>query len=85
VGSGALQSVPMKLVDYERQIYAGEFTAPATGRLILSVNDAVFLWGGRPDYFYKHGAGRNQGTARVTVEACHKTLKQPCDFVDVER
>lgn len=85
VGSGALQSVPMKLVDYERQIYVGEFTAPATGRLILSVNDAVFLWGGRPDYFYKHGAGRNQGTARVTVEACHETLEQPCDFVDVER
>jgi hypothetical protein len=84
MGPGALQSVPMKLVDYERQIYVGEFTSPATGRLVLSVNDVVFLWGGRPDYFYKHGAGRNQGTARVSVQACHETLKPPCDFVDIK-
>jgi uncharacterized protein (DUF2235 family) len=76
---GAFQSVPMRLLDYENRTYVGEFIAPADGELILSVNDAVFLWSGRPDLFYKQGAGANRGTALVTLEAC-SAAAHPCDY-----
>jgi|GEM_PF-3681339 len=68
----------MRLVDYDEQVYVGEFTAPADGKVMLSVNDAVFLWAGksRRDFFYKD----NAGTARVTLEPCMKHVDHPCDF-----
>jgi hypothetical protein len=80
LGFGAFQSVAMKLVDYERQTYVGEFTAPAGGSLILSVNDAVFLWGGHPEYFYTAERTRNRGTASVTLEDCSAGLAKPCEY-----
>jgi hypothetical protein len=65
-------AVRMTLADYERNLYVGEFTAPIGGQAKLSVNDAVFLWGGDPAFFYKSAVGRNQGRARVSIEPCNK-------------
>jgi uncharacterized protein (DUF2235 family) len=67
---GALKSVSMRLVDYQNRIYVGEFVAPADGQLVLSVNDAVFLWGGNDRYFYTGQKGQNRGLASVRVEPC---------------
>ena len=64
----AFLAVPMRLVDFNENLYVGEFTAPIDGRLVLSVNDAVFLWGGDPALFYSGKPGRNTGLARVAVE-----------------
>jgi hypothetical protein len=59
----------MKLADFDRQAYVGEFTAPIAGSLVLSVNDAVFLWGD-DTFFYTGESGKNRGRAAVTVELC---------------
>jgi hypothetical protein len=60
----------MRLVDFESQLYVGEFTAPIGGSVVLSVNDAVFLWGGEPKFFYTDERGLNKGLARVRIDAC---------------
>lgn len=49
-------------------LYIAEFVAPADGELTIAVNDAVFLWGGDPAFFYRSEKGRNLGTARIKVE-----------------
>ncbi|HEX7035320.1 MAG TPA: DUF2235 domain-containing protein [Pseudomonadales bacterium] len=74
-----LRGVPMRLVDYGEEIYVGEFTAPADGKVILSVNDAVFLWAGRArrDFFYED----NAGTADVKVDSCMEQLEHPCEYL----
>jgi uncharacterized protein (DUF2235 family) len=64
----AFQAVPMALVDFNERLYVGDFTAPIGGSLHLSVNDAVFLWGGDDAFFYTSERGRNRGQARVSVE-----------------
>lgn len=77
--SGVMTSVPMKLLDLDRRIYSGNFQAPASGKLVFSVNDAVFLWGGDSAYFYRGDAGLNSGTANVSVEDCDGAASVPCD------
>lgn len=60
-------SLPMKRVwsnDDQETVYVGEFTAPASGALLFSVNDAVLLWYGEQDSFY----GDNRGKATITVD-----------------
>lgn len=81
--SGGAFSVPMKLVDLDQAVYAGYFTAPATGKLVLSVNDAVFLWG-RPwgmdtSYFYNQPEGKNYGSAKVWLDDCAMEARVPCE------
>jgi hypothetical protein len=49
-------------------LYVGEFTAPIDGEVDLSVNDAVFLWGSHPAFFYTGKRGQNKGTAGVIIE-----------------
>ena len=49
-------------------LYVAELVAPAEGELTIAVNDAVFLWGGNPEFFYTSEKGRNLGTARIEVE-----------------
>jgi uncharacterized protein (DUF2235 family) len=63
----AVLSAPMTLVDFESNLYAGEFTAPISGGVDLSVNDAVFLWGANERFFYEAEPGRNHGRAEVTI------------------
>jgi hypothetical protein len=60
---GTATSLPMKRAAPDKPEYVGEFTAPATGPLVFSVNDAVLLWGGE-QYFYRN----NQGAATIKVE-----------------
>ncbi len=67
--SNTFLAAPMRLADFQSQIYVGEFTAPMDGSLVLSVNDAVFLWGDETA-FYQGEPGLNRGRARVTVERC---------------
>jgi hypothetical protein len=66
--TSAFLAAPMTLADFSDELYVGEFTPPIGGRVWLSVNDAVFLWGGDPGFFYRGRVGLNQGLARVTVE-----------------
>jgi hypothetical protein len=66
--TSAFLAAPMTLADFNDQLYVGEFTPPIGGRVWLSVNDAVFLWGGDPAFFYRGAVGLNQGLARVTIE-----------------
>jgi hypothetical protein len=61
---GTATSLPMKRTSPDKPEYVGEFTAPASGALLFSVNDAVLLWGMDEDYFYRN----NQGAATVQVE-----------------
>jgi uncharacterized protein (DUF2235 family) len=77
--SGGTLAVPMKLVNEGGAVYSGSFFAPASGNLVLSVNDAVFLWGGDLGYFYSGKEGLNSGTATVELEDCAKTGVIPCD------
>lgn len=66
--SNAFLAAEMTLADFNEQLYVGEFTAPIGGVVDLSVNDAVFLWGDDPAFFYTGEKGLNQGLARVTIE-----------------
>jgi hypothetical protein len=62
---GTATSLPMKRASPDKPEYVGEFTAPASGPLLFSVNDAVWLWWGLDeDYFYRN----NQGAATIKVE-----------------
>jgi hypothetical protein len=54
----------MKRASPDKREYVGEFTAPATGALLFTVNDAVLLWGMDEDHFYRN----NEGKATIQVE-----------------
>jgi hypothetical protein len=61
---GTATSLPMTRASRDKSEYVGEFTAPASGALLFSVNDAVLLWGADQDYFYRN----NTGAATIEVE-----------------
>jgi hypothetical protein len=61
---GTATSLPMKRASPDKREYVGEFTAPATGALLFTVNDAVLLWGMDEDHFYRN----NEGKATIQVE-----------------
>jgi hypothetical protein len=61
---GTATSLPMRRMSPDKPEYVGEFTAPATGALLFSVNDAVLLWGADDRYFYRN----NKGAATISVE-----------------
>ena len=77
--TGTMTSVRMKLLDPERRLYSGEFRAPASGKLVLAVNDAVFLWYGKRDYFYRDERALNSGTASVRIDDCDDEAIAPCE------
>jgi uncharacterized protein (DUF2235 family) len=76
-GDSASLAVPMTLVDYKSKLYVGEFTAPIGGSVWLSVNDAVFLWGGEPAFFYTDKKGLNSGCADVAIGLADPPKKTP--------
>lgn len=76
---GGMTAVPMRLSDLDGHLYLGHFEAPATGAVMLSVNDAVFLWGGDSAYFYRGHEDLNAGTASVQFEDCSREPAVPCD------
>jgi uncharacterized protein (DUF2235 family) len=65
-GRASLLSVAVQESEREPDVYVGAFTAPADGELVLSVNDAVFLWLGDVNRFYVN----NEGRAEVEIMKC---------------
>lgn len=66
--AGGVQAVRMRRVELG-PVYLGEFVAPASGRPVLAVNDAVSMWVARMDQFYR-GRGLNTGAAKVSIVPC---------------
>jgi uncharacterized protein (DUF2235 family) len=63
-GGATLQALDLVRLDAPAGDFVGEFRARRSGRLFLTVNDAILSWTGLTDAFYRNNSGR----AAVAIE-----------------